>query len=334
VLNFQFQYKEFLLIGSAVIIFILLFILLLRWKRRATQRIGDKKLVNLLTSDYSPGLFALKFILFTLAYASGVIAVANLRKPGAGDNITRKGIDVVFALDASKSMLATDIAPNRLGNAKQLILNMMSRMPNDRVALVLFGGQAYRQMPLSYDHDAAAMFVTTASPEDIPSQGTNLADAMSMSAKAFNSLEGRFKTIILISDGEDHSQVSMDTAQEIAKQGIMICTVGIGSPEGSPIPDSTTGEMKKDAGGNVIISRLNEEELKTIAQTTHGGYVHLVNIDIAANELLTQLSQIEKKTFSDVSLLNYNTYYAWFAMPMFLLLMIEFLLPETRRKKE
>jgi Ca-activated chloride channel family protein len=333
VFDLHFQYKEFLLIGAGVIIFIVLFFLLLRWKKKATRRIGDKNLVKLLVNDYSPALFAIKFILFTLAFASGVIAVANLRKPGVGDNITRKGIDVVFALDASKSMLATDIAPNRLDNAKQLITNMMSRMPDDRVALVLFGGQAYRQMPLSFDHSAAAMFVSTASPEEIPSQGTNLADAMSMSAKAFNSLEGRFKTIILISDGEDHNQVSMDTAQEMAKQGIMICTVGIGSPEGSPIPDPGTGETKKDAAGNVVISKLNEEELKAIAQTTHGEYVHLDNTDVAANELMNQLSQIEKKTFSDVSLLNYNTYYMWFAMPMFLLLMIEFMLPETRRRK-
>jgi Ca-activated chloride channel family protein len=310
----------------------LLFILLLRWKKRAAKKIGDKKLINLLINDYSPALFTLKFILFTLAFASGVIAVANMRKPGPGDNITRKGIDVVFALDASKSMLAADVAPNRLSNAKQLIINLMSRMPDDRVALVLFGGQAYRQMPLSFDHNAAAMFVSTASPDDIPSQGTNLADAMSMSARAFNSLEGRFKTIILISDGEDHSEVSLDTAKQMASLGIMICTVGIGSSEGAPIPDTATGENKKDAAGNVIISKLNEEELKTIAQTTHGEYVHLDNPDAAVNELMKQMSQIEKKNFSDVSLLSYNTYYMWFAMPMFLLLMIEFLLPETKKK--
>lgn len=331
-MNFQFQYKEFLLLFAAVAIFIILFFLLLRWKKRTIRKIGDVSLVKLLISDYSSALFTTKFILFSFAFAFGVIAVANLRQPGFGENTTRKGIDVAIALDVSKSMLATDMQPSRLENAKQLIIKLMARMPNDRVALVLFAGQAYIQMPLTLDHTAAEIYVSSASPDAVPSQGTDLAEAMKMSSRVFNVQERRFKTVVLISDGEDFDQASIDTADDMAHRGIMINTVGIGSAEGSQIPDPSTGEFKKDASGNIVVTKLNEEQLKMIAEKTNGIYIHLDNIDNAVNVLLQQLSQVEKKSFTDVSLMDYKSYYLWFALPMFLLLIAEFLLPERKWK--
>jgi Ca-activated chloride channel homolog len=171
-LNFQFQYIEFLWGLAAIAVFILLFSLLLRWKKITIKRIGEKRLVQQLIKNFSPRLFTTKFILFSLAFGLGVVAVANLRKPGSADNISRKGIDIVITLDVSKSMLATDLAPNRLERAKQMILKLMSQMPNDRIALVLFAGKAYMQMPLTVDHGAAAIFVSSASPDAIPAQGT------------------------------------------------------------------------------------------------------------------------------------------------------------------
>ncbi len=331
-LNFQFQYKEFLLGLGVIVVFIFLFVLLLRWKRITIERIGDKKLVKQLIKNFSPRLFTTKFILFSLAFALGVIAVANLRKPGSADNISRKGIDVVIALDVSKSMLAADLAPNRLERAKQMILKLMNEMPNDRIALVLFAGKAYMQMPLTVDHGAAAIFVSSASPDVIPAQGTVFSEALQMSARVFNTKEGRFKSVVLISDGEDHDQETLKTADELAQQGIMVCTVGIGSVEGSQIPDSATGDYKRDAMGNVIVSKLNEEELRQIAEKTNGIYVHFEGSEQTVNDLMKQLSQVEKKTFTDVSLLNYKTYYMWFTGVMFLLLLFEFILPERKRK--
>jgi Ca-activated chloride channel family protein len=331
-LNYQFQYKEFLLLFAALLIFISLFILLLRWKKKTVKKIGDTKLVQQLIKNFSARLFTTKFILFSLAFALGVIAVANLRKPGSSDNIPRKGIDVVIALDVSKSMLATDLSPNRLERAKQMILKLMDQMPNDRIALVLFAGKAYMQMPLTVDHGAAAIFVSSASPDAIPAQGTVFSEALQMSARAFNTKEGRFKSVVLISDGEDHDEETLQTADELSQQGIMVCTVGIGSPEGSQIPDSATKDYKRDAMGNVVISKLNEDVLKQIAQKTNGVYVHFENSEQAINALMKQLSEVEKKTFTDVSLLNYKTYYMWFTIAMFLLLLLEFVLPERKRK--
>jgi Ca-activated chloride channel homolog len=331
-LNFQFQYKELLLLFSALVVFVLLFLFLLRWKKRTIKKIGDGRLVQQLIKNFSPQLFAGKFILFSLAFGLGVIAVANLRRPGSAANISRKGIDVVIALDVSKSMLANDLSPNRLERAKQMILKLMDQMQNDRIALVLFAGKAYLQMPLTIDHGAAAIFVSSATPDAIPAQGTVFSDALQMSARAFNTKEGRFKAVVLISDGEDHDEETLKAAESISQQGIMVCTVGVGSPEGSQIPDSATNDYKRDAMGNIVISKLNEDELKQIAEKTNGIYVHFESSDQTINELMQQLSQVEKKTFTDVSLLNYTTYYMWFAGAMLLLLILEFILPERKRK--
>jgi Ca-activated chloride channel homolog len=330
--NFQFQYKLFLLLLAAVILFILLFVFLLRWKKSTKKKIGDPGLVNLLIRGYSSSLFTTKFILFSFAYVLGVIAVANLRVPGAGQNTTRKGIDVVFALDVSKSMWANDLQPTRLEKAKELLLQLMSKMPQDRIGLTLVAGQSYKQMPLTTDHNAAAIFISTASPDAVPSQGTDFSEAMKQSATSFNKLERRFKTIILVSDGEDHNEKTMETTDEMAEQGIMICTVGVGTEGGSSIPDPVTGEDKKDASGNVVVTKLNEEGLKTIAEKTNGIYIRLQNINDAVNQLMQQLGQVEKKSFTDVSLLDYKSYYLWFAAPMFLFLVAECLLPERKRK--
>ena len=299
------------------------------------KRIGDKNLVKALIKTYSPGLFSLKFGFLSLAFAAGVVTVMDLRKPGDAEGINRKGIDVVIALDVSKSMLATDLAPNRLERAKQLIGKFMNAMPNDRIGLVLFAGQAYLQMPLTTDHGAAGMFVSSASPDAVPQQGTVLSDAIRRSANAFNAAERRFKAVVLISDGEDHDPEAVKTAKELVEQGMMINTVGIGSPEGSYIPDPVTGQNKVDpATGSAIISKLNEDELKQIAATTNGIYIRLQESDEAVKQLQEHLSQIESKAYSDISLMNFKAYYWWFAAAMLLLLIVEYFIPETKKAKQ
>ena len=328
---FQFQYKEFVLLFVAVAFLLLLFFTLLQWKKKTRKRIGDEKLVKLLINNFSSGRFAVKFLLLLIAFSLGIVAVMNPRKPGAADNSSRKGIDLAIALDVSKSMLASDLSPNRLERAKQFIGKLMSEMPNDRIALVLFAGKAYLQMPLTVDHGAAQLFVSSASPDAVPQQGTVISDALNMSAKAFNSAERRFKAVVLISDGEDHNDDAVKTAKELAEQGVMINTIGIGSTDGSTITDPATGELKKDATGTTVISKLNEEPLKEIAKETNGIYVRLESSDAAVVLLKQQLSQIESKAFSDVSQLNFTTYYMWFAAAMFILLLAENFIPERKK---
>jgi Ca-activated chloride channel homolog len=328
-LPFQFQYKEFTWLFLATGLLVILFLGLLQWKKKVSARIGDKKLVKALSSNYSSGFFTLKFFIFLCAFALGVIAAMNPRKPGEAGAVNRKGIDIAIALDVSNSMLAADLAPNRLERAKQFITKLMAEMPNDRIALILFAGKAYLQMPLTGDHGAARLFVSTASPDAIPQQGTVISDALTMSTHAFTGTENKFKTVVLISDGEDHEEEAVSTAKKIAEQGVMVNTVGIGSPEGSTITDPATGESKKDAAGNPVISRLNEEVLKEIATATNGVYIRLQNSDEAVAGLAKQLSRIDPKAFTDISQINFKTYYAWLVAAMLILLLVEIFIPET-----
>ena len=308
-----------------------MFARLLHWKKRVTKRIGEPALVKQLTRDFSSGRFLVKAVLLFLAFSAGVVAIASLRKPVPDTTVLRKGIDVIIALDVSKSMLATDLAPSRLERAKQTINKLIDRLPEDRIGLIFFAGRAYLQMPLTTDHAAAKLFVNAASPDLIPTQGTVLTQALDMGSRAFNSQDERFKTIVLISDGEDHSPGIEESMEALTEAGILVHTIGIGSPQGSEIIDPQTGEVKKDASGNIVISKLNEAPLQQIAQQTNGTYTRLESSELAVNSIMEQLSGIEGKTFGDTSLMNYQHYYGWFAGLMLLFMIIEFFLPETKK---
>lgn len=332
-MSYQFQYREFVWLFAGLLVIAAVYVLAMRWRSRRIRAIGDARLVKQLFLHYAPRRSAVRFGLLSLAFAAGVVAVMHLRKPGNSGAVTRKGIDVVIALDVSKSMLATDLAPTRLDRAKQLIGKLMNAMPDDRIGLVLFAGQAYLQMPLTTDHGAASLFVSAASPDAVPSQGTVISEALKRSASAFNAAERRFKAVVLISDGEDQDQDAVATARNLSEQGLMINTVGVGSVQGSYIPDPVTGTNKRDEMGNEVLSKLNEKTLKEVAGATNGIYVHLENSDAAIETLLQQLGQIEKKAYGDVSLVNFKSYYWIFAGFMLLLLVAEQFIPETKKQK-
>jgi len=317
---------------TAIPFLILLFVFLLQWKKSTVTKIGDARLVNHLIKNYSPLKFALKFIIVLLAFAGITMGAMNFQKLGKTENIQRKGVDVMLVLDVSKSMLAEDIKPSRLERAKQLLTLLMSKLENDRVGLVLFAGRAYMQMPLTTDHGAAKMYIQDASPNAVPTQGTVIAEALNMANTSFNSKEQKYKAIVLISDGEDHDPDAEKVATELAKEGVMINTVGIGSPDGAPIMDPVTKELKKDAEGQTVISKLNEAELSHLADATNGIYLRLDNMDDALITLSQQLDTIQKKSLSDTDYVNYESYFQWFLAAAMLLLLLEFILPERKMK--
>jgi Ca-activated chloride channel family protein len=329
---FHFGNKEFLLLLVPLFLLLLAFLSNLIWKKKVRKRIGDEKLVRALSPGHTPARFNIRQSLLLLAFAAGIIAALNPRQPGGDVEETRKGIDVAIALDVSRSMLAEDLAPNRLERAKQFIRKLMDEMPDDRIALVLFAGKAYLQMPLTIDHGAAAMFVSSSSTASVPQQGTVIGEALEMSANAFDPREARFKTIILISDGEDHDEEAASVAAELADQGIMINTIGIGSPQGSTIPDPLTGGLKKDETGTPVISVLNEAVLIELAKETNGTYVRLEGTDEAVAAIRGQLANIERTAFTDMSRMNFVHYYMWFALAMLVLLVVEPFIPETRKR--
>jgi Ca-activated chloride channel family protein len=328
----RFQYIEYLIGLAAIPLVIFLFWWTLRWKKKTVKKIGDEKLVSQLISNYSPFHFQLKFLLLAVGLAAIIVAAANLQKPGEMEQVQRKGVDVVIAMDVSKSMLADDIKPNRLERARQMVYKLMDQLPDDRIALVLFAGRAYMQMPLTTDHSAARMFVQQAGPDVVPAQGTVITDALRMSNTAFNSKERKFKSIILITDGEDHDPNAVQLAQQLAQDGVMINAVGVGSPDGAPIMDPVTNDYKKDQAGNTVISKLNEQELQQLAAATKGVYVRLADTEAAVTAMKKQLGTIEQTSMEDSAFKNFKNYFPWFLGLAIFLLVLEFFFPERNWK--
>jgi len=328
----RFQYISWFLALLALPVFGLLYHAVLSWKKKTAAKIGDLSLVTEMTGNYSPRRFTSKFLLISLAFSAGVFALANLRSPSGMEKVNRKGIDVMIALDVSKSMLAQDISPTRLDRAKQLLGKLIDRLANDRIGIVIFAGRAYLQMPLTGDHSAAKMFLSTASPESVPTQGTVLSDALQMCRSAFSTREKKYKAVILISDGEDHDEGAATLASKMAEEGIVINTIGIGSPSGAEIFEPGTHEPKKDEQGNVVITKLNEKELMAIAEKGNGTYQLYTNSDQVAGKLEASLGSMDQRSIKEDSLVNYRYYFPWFLALALVILVIEGILSEQARK--
>jgi len=329
---FRFQHIEFLYALAAIPFMVLFYFLLTRWKKNAMKKIGDPPLVKQLIQGFSSKLFAIKFILILLGFSLCAFAVADLVKPEGTQKINRKGIDVMIALDVSKSMLAEDIKPNRLERAKQLISKIIDKLSDDKVGIVVFAGRAYLQMPLTTDHSAAKMYLSSASTDNVPTQGTVISQALKMSYAAFNTKEKKYRSIILISDGEDHDEDAIKVTKQLADEGVMVNTIGIGSLQGAPIMDNETNEYKKDESGNTVISKLNEEELKSIAQNGNGLYQLFSSADEVADNLHKKLMTIGQTTLTGSSFGVYKNYFWYFLLAAFIILLIENILPERKTK--
>jgi Ca-activated chloride channel homolog len=329
-MDIQYQHPE-LIIGLMALPFIgLLFWYVLKWKSSVTTKIGDERLVKELTRDHSPLRYILKFGFALLAFTAIVVALVNPMRSGRMDNVERKGVDVIIALDVSNSMLAEDIKPNRLEKAKQLVNRLIAQLPDDRIGLVLFAGRAYMQMPLTTDHGAAEMYVQNAQPGIVPTQGTMISEALKLSASAFNTKERKYKSILLVTDGEDHDPESLEIAKQLAANGVIVNAVGIGSSLGTPIPDPSTGQFKKDAEGNTVLSKLNEGQLKQLAASTNGIYINPDDVNDAVAPIMKQLSAIQETSVEDAAFKNYIQYFPWFVGAAILLLVVEFMLPERK----
>lgn len=326
----QFEHIEYLIGLIAIPGLLFLFFLVLKWKKKTAAKMGDASLVQQLVKNYSPAQFALKFGIALLALTAIVIGAANLRKKGLTENINRTGVDVMLVLDVSKSMMAEDIRPSRLIKAKQLLTKLLDKLENDRVGLVLFAGRAYVQMPLTIDQSAAKMYIQDANPDVVPAQGTVIADALRMANSSFNSKEHKYKAIVLLSDGEDHDPDAKKAARQLADDGVMINTVGIGSPDGATIIDPVTRESKRDEHGELVVSRLNEAELMELATLTNGAYIRLDNVDDAVSTLTQRLGGIEQKALTDSEFISYRNFFPWFLGAALLLLLSEIFIPERK----
>ncbi len=327
----HFQHIEYLLALALVPLMILLYVFVLRSKKNTIKKIGDPALVNQLIKDYSPAKFLIKFVLIVTAFVAGIIALANPRMPKGTTIVNRSGIDVMIALDVSKSMLADDINPSRLERAKQFIERLIDKLPDDRIGIVVFAGRAYLQMPLTTDHSAAKMYLSSATPDVVPTQGTVIGDALKMCYAAFNTKEKKYKSVVLVSDGEDHDKTAEKVTKAMAEEGVMINTVGIGSPEGTTIIDPATGVTKTDADGRPVITKLNEKELQSIAANGNGLYELFTNTDDVVNGIDTQLKKMGQHSITENSLVNFKNFFPWLLGLALLLLVAEFFVSEVKK---
>ena len=325
----RFQHVEYLWLLLLIPLAIFVYVYFLSWRKKKIKKIGDPELVNRLFKGQIAGRRTSRFVLFCLALLCCIIGMANLQAGGQLETTQRKGLDVIFALDVSNSMLARDINPDRISSAKQFIYNMLDKMQGDRTGLVVFAGKAYLQVPLTIDYSAMKMILSSVNPGMIPTQGTVLAEALQMSNEAFKETDTKHKVIVLISDGEDHDSKAEQAAKEARDKGAIIYTVGIGSPEGSTIFDPSTSKDKVDMNGATVITKLNEAELKDIATTGGGEYIKLTNVNSTATTIMASINKMETKKLGEVEYKNFKSYFQYFIGLGIIFLLIAWLLPEA-----
>jgi Ca-activated chloride channel family protein len=328
----RFQHISHLFALGLVPLLVVLFVWMLYWRKEKIKKLGDERLVQSQLLGKIPGRATLKFVLYALALAAIIIGWANLQKAGKAENVQRRGIDVIVALDVSKSMLATDIQPDRLTRAKQLVTRLTDKMQNDRVGLIVFAGRAYLQVPLTVDYSAMKMMLQNVSPDMVPTQGTVISEAVEMAINSFSQKERKYKSLIVISDGEDHDENAIAKIKEAAETGVTVHTVGIGSPQGSTIFDPATKGVKMDENGNPVISKLNENALRQMAAVGNGTYSQLRNTDEVAAKIASSIDDMEQKNLGADVYTDYNSYFQYFLLVGFVLLLIEWLLPAAKMK--
>jgi Ca-activated chloride channel homolog len=323
----RFQHISHLLAIGIVPLLIALFIWLLYWRGNKLKKIGDETLVRNQIAGTIKGRITTRFVLMAIALLAVIIGWANLQMGARTEKVQRKGVDVIIALDVSKSMLAQDIQPDRLTRSKQLIMQIIDRLQNDRVALVVFAGRSYLQVPLTVDYSAMKMMLQNVKPDLVPTQGTVISEAIDLSMRSFSQKERKYKSLIVISDGEDHDEGAIEKVKKASDEGVIIHTVGVGSPQGTTIYDPATKSVKLDENGSPVISKLNEAELKSIAGAGKGTYTLLRNTDDAAEKLVAELDGMEQRSMGAVVFTDYKSYFQYFLLVAFALLLIEWLLP-------
>lgn len=330
---FRFAHIEYLWLLLLIPVFVAGYIAIVQRKRRQLKEFGDEELVNDLMPNVSRIRPAVKFGLVMLALALLIIAAARPQYGQKEKTIHRQGIEVMVALDISNSMLAEDVAPNRLDRAKQILSKLIDNMVDDKVGLIVFAGQAYIQLPITCDYVSAKMFLNTINPNMIKTQGTAIGDAILTSVRAFGEADKEVsRAIILITDGENHEDDALAAAKAAVEQGIKVFVVGIGKPDGSPIPIPGTNNFRKDRAGNVVVSKLNEDMCREIAQAGQGLYVRCDNTNTATRAIQKELdelatSELETKVYAD-----YNEQYQGFVLLALLILIADFFIFNRKNK--
>jgi len=316
-------------------VFLIVYWLVSKWRKRALSSYGDLEVVNQLVPDISRTKRIWKNILYILAFIALILGLMNPQVGTKLEEVKRKGADLMICLDVSNSMKAEDLAPNRLEKAKQAISKLLDKLEGDRIGLIVFGGQAYVQLPITTDYSAAKMFLESVNTDMIPTQGTAIGAAIDLSIESFGKEEGKNKAIIIITDGENHEDDAIKSTEAALEKGITVHTIGMGSAQGAPIPIYKGNEQagyRKDKDGNTVVTKLNEQMLQEIATAGDGIYVRATNSDAGLKNVLNAIDKLEKKQFDSKMYSDYEDRFQWFIWAALFFFLIETLLTERKSK--
>jgi Ca-activated chloride channel family protein len=332
---YQFEHIHFFYALGLIPAFILLYFFISVLRKRALRSYGDLEIVQRLFPDISTAKRVWKLVFFCLAFACLVIGIVNPQAGTKLEEVKRKGGDLMICLDVSNSMNAEDLSPSRLERAKHAISKLVDKLDGDRLGIIVFGGEAYVQLPITTDYSAAKMFLESISTDMVPTQGTAIGKAISKALESFGKDEGKNKAILVITDGENHEDDAIAAAETAAERGIVIHTIGMGSADGAPIPlyrGNVREGFRKDKDGNTVVTKLNEQALKEIAAAGNGIYIRASNADAGLNNVLSEIDKLEKKQFESKMYSDYEDRFQWFISAALLFLLIETFLSERKSK--
>ncbi|MCB0464600.1 MAG: VWA domain-containing protein [Aequorivita sp.] len=327
---YQLEQPIYFYILFAIPVIVVLFIMVLVWKKTVQKRFVDKELLKKLSPNRSLFKSILKVLVLCLAIACLSFALVNPKIGTKLETVKREGVDIVFALDVSKSMLAEDIAPNRLEKSKQLITQIINSLAGDRIGIIGYAGSAFPQVPITTDFSSAKLFLNGMNTDMVSSQGTAITQAIKLAETFYDDEGQKNRVLFIVSDGEDHEGNISDIAEEAAKKGIRIFTIGVGTLEGGPIPIKENGVLqyyKRDQNNEQVITRLGEETLIEIAKATNGEYIDGSNTKAVVDQVKAILNGMDKKEFEAKQFTDFKDQFQWFlAGALFLLILDVFLL--------
>ena len=328
---FRFANPHLLWFLLVVPVMIIVFAILLRLRKRNLSNFGNLEAVKSLLRDVSSWRVGTKFILFTTAFAALIFAAARPQFGAKLREEKREGVEMMFVVDVSNSMLAEDFSPNRLDRTRYAIDKLFASLNQDRVGVVVFAGEAKVQLPITTDYRMARNFAKRLSPSLVEVQGTDVSDAIDLASLSFSQRDGASRVMILITDGEAHDADALAAAERAAERGIRIFAIGIGSPQGAPI--KIGGEFIKDEKGEMVVSRLNEELLQSITEKGNGAYIRASNAEFGLSDIVSEIEKMEKSELSTLRFDEYNEQFYWILWVVLGLLLIECLLLDRRNPR-
>ena len=323
---FKFANPQALFLYILLLIIVVIFFMAQHKRKKALLRYGTPELLGTLMPEVSSFRPALKFWITFTALCFMVLLLARPQFGTKMETVTRKGIETIIALDISNSMLAEDVAPNRLEKSKNIISKLVDGFVDDKIGLIVFAGEAFVQLPITNDFISAKMFLESINPDLIVRQGTNIKAAIDMATRSFTPNEGVGKAIIIITDGENHENGAKEAAKAAAEKGMMVYVMEVGSPEGAPIPVGRSGDFRRDKEGNVIVTKLNEQMCQEIAAAGNGVYIRIDNTNNAQRILQKEMDKLAQADMETTIYSEYNEQFMVMAWIAFILLLLEMLL--------